>query len=63
MNKTLVTLGIGIWGVMLILGFIFKASLGGMGLTCDEITGNLLPLTIIEIVAFIIAVIGIIKSE
>lgn len=62
MNKTLVTLGVGIWGVMLILSFIFRASLGGI-LSCDALNINLLPLTVIEIVAFIIAIVGILKSD
>jgi hypothetical protein len=62
MNKTLVTLGVGIWGVMLLLSFIFRASLA-VKFTPEEINANLLPLTVIEIVAFIIAVFGIIKRE
>jgi len=43
MNKTLITLGIGIWGIMLILNFILRGSLV-TELTCDEIAATLLPL-------------------
>jgi len=63
MNKTLVILGVGIWGVMLILSFMFRGSLGGLGLTCDQVAANLLPLSAIEIIAFVIAIIGIIKRD
>jgi len=63
MNKIFVTLGVGIWGVMLVLSFIFRLSLGSMGLTCDEINANLIPLMIIEIVAFVLAIVGIIKRD
>ena len=62
MNKTLVTLGVGIWGVMLILKFIFTGSLSSF-LDCSQLNNALLPLTVIEIVAFIIAIVGIIKSD
>ena len=62
MNKTLVTLGIGIWGVMLILRFIFSLSLSSF-MNCDQLNGALLPLTVIEIVAFVIAIFGILRSD
>jgi hypothetical protein len=61
MNKTLITLGIGIWGIMLILNFILRGSLGSQ-LSCDEIAATLLPLTIIEIFAFILAIVGLFKN-
>jgi len=61
MNKTLVTLGVGIWGIMLILNFILSSSLGF--LTCEKRMEILLPLTIIEIVAFIITLVGIFKND
>jgi len=62
MNKTLITLGIGIWGVMLILNFVLRGSLVAK-LNSDEIAAILLPLTIIEIFAFILAVIGLLKNS
>lgn len=62
-NKTLVALGVGIWGVMLLLRFIFTSSLGNLKLNATQINDTLFPLTIIEIVAFIIALIGILKSD
>jgi hypothetical protein len=62
MNKTLITLGIGIWGIMLILNFILRASLGSQ-LSCEQISATLLPLTIIEIFAFIIAIAGLFKND
>lgn len=61
MNKTLITLGIGIWGVMLILNFVLRGSLVAK-LSSDEIAAILLPLTIIEIFAFILAVVGLFKN-
>ena len=54
MNKTLIVLGVGIWGVMLLLRFVLPVDLGA--------NPNLF-LNIIEIAAFIITVIGIIKHE
>jgi len=62
MNKTLIALGVGIWGVMLFLSFILQASLNSLGLTSEQIMSTLLPLTIIEIVAFFITVAGILKD-
>ena len=63
MNKTLTTLGVGIWGIIIFLNFILKASLQSLGLSCDQILSTLFPLTIIEIVAFIITVIGLFKNN
>lgn len=63
MNKILITLGVGIWGVTLILGFILSISLSSMNLTNDQIQTNLIPLTIIEIIAFIIALLGILRRD
>ena len=63
MNKTLIALGIGIWGIMLLLRFVFSSSLTNVNLTTSQINDILFPLTIIEIVAFIIALVGILKSE
>ena len=62
MNKTLIALGVGIWGVMLFLSFILQASLNSLGLTSEQIMSTLLPLTVIEIVAFFITVAGILKD-
>ncbi|MDH7518040.1 MAG: hypothetical protein QHH19_06845 [Candidatus Thermoplasmatota archaeon] len=62
MNKTLIALGVGIWVIMLILNFILRGSLGAQ-LNCDEIAATLLPLTIIEIVACIITIVGIFKND
>jgi hypothetical protein len=62
MNKTLIALGVGIWCIVLILNFVFRGQLGGLGLNCDQIMSTLLPLTVIEIVAFIITVVGIFKD-
>ena len=60
MNKTLVTLGVGIWGVMLFLIFILGSTLDMM----EQVIGSkLFALTVIEIFAFVIAVIGIIKRD
>ena len=53
MNKTLIVLGVGIWGVMLILSFV--------PLAIDKNDFSLL--NIIEIVAFIITVVGIVKRD
>ncbi len=63
MNKTLITLGIGIWGVIIALNFILKGYLEYFGLTSEDIMSTLLPLTIIELIAFIITVIGILKNN
>jgi hypothetical protein len=53
MNKTLIVLGAGIWCVMLILRFVIS--------NLDSTTAFLL--NIIEIVAFIITVAGIVKRD
>ncbi len=63
MNKTLIALGVGIWGIMLLLRFIFSSSLGGVNLSAKQISDILFPLTIIEIVSFFIALAGILKRE
>jgi len=63
MNKTLIALGVGIWVIMLILSFIFNTSLAGLNLNCEDIRNILLPLTIIEIVACIITIVGIFKNN
>ncbi len=63
MNKTLIALGVGIWVIMLILSFIFNTSLAGLSLSCEDIRNILLPLTIIEIVACIITIVGIFKND
>jgi len=63
MNKTLTTLGVGIWGVIIFLNFILKASLQSLGLSSEQISSILIPLSIIEIVAFIITVIGLFKNN
>jgi hypothetical protein len=51
MNKTLIVLGAGIWGVLILLRFV---PLG------DE-TNTMLLLNILEIAAFVITVVGIIR--
>lgn len=53
MNKTLIVLGAGIWGVLILLRFVL--------MTSDTNTTTLL--NIIEIVAFIIIVVGIVKKD
>jgi hypothetical protein len=53
MNKTLVVLGAGIWGVIILLRFV----------PLGEATNTLLLLNILEIVAFIITVAGIVKRD
>jgi hypothetical protein len=63
MNRTLIALGVGIWGIMLILRFIFTNSLGNLKLNATQINDTLFPLTILEIVAFIIALVGILKND
>lgn len=63
MNKTLIALGVGIWGIMLLLRFIFSSSLGSVNLNATQINDILFPLTIIEIVAFVIALVGILKRD
>jgi hypothetical protein len=54
MNKTLVVLGAGIWGVMLLLRFVIPTDPG---------SNTILLLNIIEIVAFIITVAGVVKRD
>jgi len=54
MNKTLIVLGVGIWGVMLLLRFVISTDSGSNTTTL---------LNIIEIVAFIITVAGIVKRN
>lgn len=63
MNKTLITLGAGIWGVILFLNFILTNYLQNFGLKCENIMSTLFPLTIIEIIAFIITAVGILKNN
>jgi len=53
MNKTLVVLGAGIWGVIILLRFV----------PLDAESNALLLLNILEIVAFIITVVGIVKRD
>lgn len=60
MNKTLITLGVGIWGVMLLLIFVLGSTLDILNQVTES---KLFALTVIEIFAFIIAVIGIIKND
>jgi hypothetical protein len=54
MNKTLIVLGAGIWGVMLLLRFVLPTDIG---------SNATLFLNIIEIAAFIITIIGIVKKD
>jgi len=63
MNKTLITLGIGIWGVIIALNLTFKGYLEYFGLTSEDIMSTLLPLTIIELIAFIITLYGLLKDN
>jgi hypothetical protein len=53
-NKTLVVLGVGIWGVMLLLRFVIPT---------DDGSNTFLLLNIIEIVAFVITVAGVVKRN
>jgi hypothetical protein len=56
MNKTLIVLGAGIWGVMLLLRFVISTDANSSSTTS-------MLLIIIEIVAFIITVVGIAKRD
>ena len=51
MNKTLIVLGAGIWGVLILLRFVLE--------TTD--TNTVMLLNILEIAAFIITVVGIVR--
>jgi hypothetical protein len=53
MNKTLVVLGAGIWGVIILLRFV----------PIGAESNALILLNILEIVAFIITIAGIIKRD
>lgn len=53
MNKTLIVLGAGIWGVLILLRFV---------LTTSE-SNTMMLLNIIEIVAFVITIVGIVKRD
>ena len=61
MNKTLISVGVGIWGVMLILNFILSSSLGF--LDPQKRMDILFPLTLVEIIAFVITMVGIFKRD
>lgn len=63
MNKTLITLGVGIWGVIIALNYVLTNYLQYFGLNCENIMQTLFPLTIIEFIAFIITVIGLMKNN
>jgi len=63
MNKTLITLGIGIWAVIIALNFLLKGYLEYFGLNSEDIMSTLLPLTIIELIAFIITLSGLLKDN
>jgi hypothetical protein len=51
MNKTLIVLGVGIWGVIILLRFV----------PLSDDANTVMLLNILEIVAFIISVAGIIR--
>jgi hypothetical protein len=53
MNKTLIVLGAGIWGVLILLRFVLPGY--------ESMT--LMLLNILEIVAFIITLVGILKRD
>ena len=53
MNKTLIVLGAGIWGVLILLRFVLPG---------DE-SMTLMLLNLLEIVAFVITLIGILKRD
>jgi hypothetical protein len=53
MNKTLVVLGAGIWGVIILLRFV----------SLDADSNFVLIFNILEIVAFIITVVGIVRRD
>ena len=54
MNKTLIVLGVGIWGVMLLLRVVLPTDIG---------SNATLFLNIIEIAAFVITLVGIVKGD
>jgi hypothetical protein len=53
MNKTLIVLGAGIWGVLILLRFVLSSA--------ESNTFQLL--NILEIVAFVITIVGIVKRD
>ncbi len=53
MNKTLIVLGAGIWGVLILLRFVLSG--------VESNTFQLL--NILEIVAFVITIVGIVKRD
>jgi len=53
MNKTLIVLGAGIWGVLILLRFV----------PLGEESSTLLLLNILEIVAFVITIVGIVRRD
>ena len=53
MNKTLIVLGAGIWGVLILLRFVLSG--------VESNTFQLL--NILEIVAFVISIVGIVKRD
>jgi hypothetical protein len=53
MNKTLIVLGAGIWGVLILLRFVLS----------NSESNTLMLLNIIEIVAFVITIVGIVKRD
>jgi len=53
MNKTLIVLGAGIWGVLILLRFVLSS--------VDSNTFHFL--NILEIVAFVITIVGIVKRD
>ena len=63
MNKTLIKIGVGIWGLMLFLSFIIGWILAIIGSSSEQITLAVFPLGIIEIIAFIIVVYGLFKKD
>ncbi|MCX6661257.1 MAG: hypothetical protein NTY91_01765 [Euryarchaeota archaeon] len=53
MNKTLIVLGAGIWGVLILLRFVLSS-----------VEANTFQfLNILEIVAFVITIVGIVKRD
>ncbi len=56
MNKTLIVLGAGIWGVLILLRFVLNPN-------ATNEPNTYMFLNIIEIVAFVIAIVGIVKQN
>lgn len=63
MNKTLIKIGVGIWGLMLFLSFIIGWILAIIGLTSEQIALAVVPFGIIEVIAFILVAYGLLTGS